>query len=240
MKIERTGPGYALQSDLARLCLPAATRDPDRKFAWTNSICALFLVIGLFGRQAVIHIQLPPPLEEILPTIIEPLVAPPPATVQEVKPNQMAPQEKQEAPQVVVVTPDSPGIRFSVPTLGTLLAPAALSAAPPLRPLRPPDPVAQPVARKQLVTLQNTGLGGERPQPPYPPLALARGQQGTVVLLLSVDAVGVIQTIEVNRSSGFPLLDRGTLEFIKNRWTVPPGDGTRTFEATIRYRLEPN
>jgi len=240
MKTERTGPGYALQSDLARLCLPAATCDPDRKFAWMNSICALFLMIGLFGRPAGIHIKQLPPLEEILPTIIEPVVAPPPTTIVELKPEQVGQQEKQEASQVVVVTPDSPDIHFSVPTIGTLLASAPLSAAPPLMPMRPPVPVVQPVARKQPVTLQNTGLGGERPQPPYPPLALAHGQQGTVLLLLTVDAVGGIQTIAVKQSSGFPLLDRSTQEFIKSRWTVPPGAGTRTFEATIRYRLEPN
>jgi hypothetical protein len=43
---------YALSSDLARLSLPAEYVDSYRNLAWTNSICFLFLVIGLIGLKA--------------------------------------------------------------------------------------------------------------------------------------------------------------------------------------------
>ena len=201
-----------------------------------NSICLLFLVIGIFGKPARIHIR-PLPAEEIIPAIIEPVVLLPPTTIQELKPEQVEQQEKQDTAQVVVVTPDSPDIHFSVPTIGNLIAPASLSTAPPLN---PSAAVTQSVIRKQVMALENTGLGGERPRPPYPPLALEHGLQGTVVLLLNVDAAGSITTINLKESSGFPLLDRGTLEFVKHRWTVPPGAGTRIYEATITYRIETN
>ena len=79
MDANRTSP-CVLRDELARLCLPAATRDPNRKLAWANSICILFLIIGIVGaRPTRISLQSPPPLEEVVPTIIEPMPPPNPA-----------------------------------------------------------------------------------------------------------------------------------------------------------------
>ena len=236
MHTEQIKQGYELKSDLARLCLPAATHDVDRKFVWLNSICLLFLLIGLFGKPASVHIRPLPPPEEVLPTIIEPVVTPP-TTVPELKPEETQP-EKQETPQVVAVVPDSPDIHFSVPTIGNLLVPTELAVAPPLLPLQPPVAIAQ-AASKAVLALDSTGSGGERPKPPYPRLALEHGQQGVVGLLITADATGNITLVEVKASSGYPFLDRSTLDFVKRRWTAPPGAGPRSFEVTIRYRLEP-
>src|SRR5688572_12014995 len=43
---------YQLSSDLARLSLPAEYVDSYRHLAWVNSICFLFLVIGLVGIKS--------------------------------------------------------------------------------------------------------------------------------------------------------------------------------------------
>ena len=230
---------YRLKSDLARLCLPDAARDSDRAFAWMNSICFLFLVIGIFGRPEGIRIRPLPPPEEIIPAVVEPVVLPPPTSAIRVLKPEDSPQEKPDAAQVVIVTPDLPEIKFSVPTIGNLVVPSAMAVAPPLRPMVAPAP--RPVARAekpQPSELNNTGSGGARPQPPYPPAALEHHQQGTVVLSLTVDETGNVATIDVKESSGSQILDRGTLDFVRRRWKVPPGAGTRMFEATITYRLE--
>src|SRR5580704_10142367 len=98
--------GSHLKSELARLCLPAANLDSNRKLAWINSICILFLIIGIVGtRSAAIQIRRPPPLEQIIPTIVEPL-PPPPTTVKEVQPEEQH-EQKSDTPQVVVVTPNA-------------------------------------------------------------------------------------------------------------------------------------
>ena len=77
MQIEPT-PVYELKDELARLCLPQANRDPNLKLAWVNSICILFLLIGIFGaRRGLIAIKPAPPLEEIIPVVIEPITLPP-------------------------------------------------------------------------------------------------------------------------------------------------------------------
>ncbi len=95
---------YALSSDLAKLSLPAEYVDSYRNLAWANSICFLFLVIGLIGLKApkVIH----KPLIEV--TESAPVIFTPPEDQPkpepEVQPDEPAPQDAPvETPQVVTV-----------------------------------------------------------------------------------------------------------------------------------------
>jgi periplasmic protein TonB len=224
---------YELTDDLARLCLPSAHRDPNRKLAWLNSICILFLVIGAFGvKPATISLPPLPPLEDIAPVILEPAPAPPETiTANQLKDESEPPAP--DAPRVVVVVPNAPNITFSVPTIGTLVAPEALAQAPPLNPMQRVAPASQ------LAQLSNTGSGGDRPQPPYPKIALDQGEQGTVTLLMTADAAGNVASVQVKGSSGFPVLDRATLDFIQRHWTLPVGGSSnQLFEASITYKLQ--
>jgi len=229
----RNSPRYELTDDLARYCLPGPNREPNRKLAWVNSICILFLLIGILGARSslITNRPLPANCEEIIPVLVEPVALPQVAT-EEQNPEQKE-QDRPETPQVVVVTPDAPSINFSVPTIGNVMVPNAIAAAPPLSPLRPPAPL-----RSQPVTLQNTGVAGERPQPPYPRIALEQAQQGTVTLVLQADESGKVQSVEVKESSGYPVLDRSTVDYVKRHWTVPAGTGSRVFEATVTYKLQ--
>lgn len=131
------------------------------------------------------------------------------------------------------MTPNSPAINFSVPTIGNVLVPNAIAQAPPIAPLRPAA-----VVRHEPKTIGSTGEGGDRPQPPYPEMALKFGQQGTVVLLLTVNDSGLVESAEIKETSGSPILDRSALEFVKRHWIVPPGKSGRVFEATISYQIK--
>ena len=227
MDANRTLPAYELKSDLARYCLPSANRDAHLKLAWTNSVCLLFLLIGLAGaRRGIIAIKPAPPIQEIVPVVVQPLILPPEATPEK----QETPAEKNDAPPVNVVIPPSPSVSFSVPTIGALVVPANLAVAPPLQPMRP--------QQTQVGSLNATGGGGERPQPPYPPIAKQTGEQGTVVILLDGDAAGNIVNIEVKQSSGFPVLDRATVDFLKRHWRLPTGTDSRRFQTSITYQLQ--
>jgi protein TonB len=229
----RTALGYELESELARTSLHATDRDPDRQLAWVNSICILILVIGILGsRPASIRIKPLPPAEVASAAIVEPL-PPPPQKASEQTSQEQSNEETPDTPQVVVVTPPSPSITFAVPTIGNVLAPAALAQAPPLTPLKRVAPL-----RTRPVVLNSTGGGGERPQPPYPKIALEQGEQGSVTLRMTVDDAGLIQTIEVTQSSGFPVLDHSAMEFVRRHWTVAAGSGARIYEATINYKLQ--
>ena len=80
-------PGYELKDELARFCLPAANQDSNLKLAWVNSICILFLCIGILGaRRGVIAIKPVPPIREEIPVVVQPAVLPPQAIAQ--KPEQ--------------------------------------------------------------------------------------------------------------------------------------------------------
>jgi protein TonB len=231
----RTELGYELESELARTSLHATDRDPNRKLAWVNSVCILFLLVGAIGsKPASVRIRPLPPVEEVSAVIVEPL-PPQPQARSEQQTQEQNNQEQVDTPQVVVVTPEAPSINFSVPTIGNLLVPNAIAQAPPVAPLKRVTPL-----RTQPTVLNTTGSGGDRPQPSYPKIALEQGQQGSVTLRLTVDDAGLISTIEIVQSSGFPVLDRSATDFVKRHWTLPPEKGTRIYEATINYKLQTN
>jgi len=231
----RTKLEYELESELGRASLHATDRDPNRKLAWVNSVCILFLLIGIVGsKPASVRLKPLPPIEQVNAAIVEPL-PPPPQIQAEQQPQEQNNQEPVDTPQVVVVTPESPTINFSVPTIGNLVVPNAVAQAPPVVPLK-----RVAALRSQPTVLNTTGSGGDRPQPPYPKIALEQAQQGSVTLRMTVDAAGLIQAIEVAQSSGFPILDRSAMDFVKRHWTVPPEKETRTYEATINYKLQMN
>ena len=223
MDANRTAPGYELKDELARLCLSTARREPERKLAWVNSVCILFLLIGILGaRQGVIAIKPVPPVREEVPVVVQPAVLPPQAVAP--KPVQA---EQNNQPRVLVVLPNAPNVNFGVPTVGTLVADAALASAP-------------QAATVRIGSLNNTGEGGERPEPPYPPIAEQTGEQGTVVLVLTGDDAGNVISVEMKTSSGFPLLDRATVDFIKRHWRLPTDTVTRLFQTSITYKLQLN
>src|SRR5438552_17170386 len=115
-------PGYALSSELAKLCLPAEFKDSYRRLAWVNSICFLFLVVGLVGFKApkvvVRPLKKPPEIMEVyLPPPEQPKVEP------QVKPEEPEPQEQPaETPEVAIVAAaaDPSAVAFAVPVEGAM------------------------------------------------------------------------------------------------------------------------
>ena len=225
MDANQTTPHYELKDELARLSLPSASRDASQKLAWANSVCLLFLLIGITGaRRGIIAIKPAPPLQEIIPVVVQPVTLPP---QQEVQKTQPAESDDNNPAPVAVVIPQTPNISFSVPTIGSLIVPANLAAAPPLEPMR---------TKTQVGSVSSTGVGGERPAPPYPKMAEQAGEQGTVVLLLGGDEAGNVTSVEVKQSSGYPILDRATQDFVRNHWRLPAGGGL--FQTSITFQLQ--
>ncbi len=210
---------YALCSDLSRLCLPSEFREPHRRLAWVDSICFLFLIVGLVGLKPPKVIVRPlSKVEDVVPVIFTP---PPeqPKTQPEVKPDE--PQEPQDTPldtpQVVTVVAavDSPAVAFAVPVKGAVAVVAARYATPP-PPVNytPPQPVKFD---------PNAATEGSYPPPNYPIMALRNRYQGTVTVEIKVDASGKVTSATVENTSGYGLLDEAALSVVKNRWRFPPG-----------------
>jgi TonB family protein len=228
---------YQLKSELARACLDTPRVHGRRRLAWTNSVCILYLFVGIAGfRPSPPAPILVKPLQEPVPVVIEPLPPPPAPPAAEIKPEeQPKDSDKPAVPNLVLVTPDSPAINFAVPTPGGIVVPFIQAMAPPAE-AAPQRVVAAPAPAPS--TLKSTGEGGDRPLPPYPKMAQDLAQQGTVVLLLTADEAGIITAAEVKESSGSSILDHASVEHVKKHWTVLPGPRGRLFLAPISYTLK--
>jgi protein TonB len=213
---------YALSSDLARLCLPAEYKDSYRRLAWVNSICFLFLVIGLVGLKApqvfhkpVVEIAEPVPVV-FTPPEEEPKMEP------EMKQEESEPQETPlETPQVVTVVAaaDPATVAFAVPVQGAVaVAEARFASAPP--PVAVHAPPAPPVPTR---FDPNATDGGTYPKPDYPSLARRNRYQGTVTLEIFVEASGNVRDVKIRKTSSFPLLDDAAVQVVKQHWRFPPG-----------------
>lgn len=75
------------------------------------------------------------------------------------------------------------------------------------------------------------------PQPRYPALARRRGQEGQVLLRLSVNAAGQVETITIARSSGHDLLDQEAQRTVM-RWRFPSSPAGGTMTQPISFRLQ--
>src|SRR4030095_16776949 len=83
---------YVLRDELAQLCLPTSSRDPNRRVAWVNAVCVFFLAVGLMGVEKPMELVLKFQQEE-------PLIMP----IEDVK----APTPPPETPQLEVLTEET-------------------------------------------------------------------------------------------------------------------------------------
>jgi protein TonB len=79
-------------------------------------------------------------------------------------------------------------------------------------------------------------------QPPYPSASRALGEEGTVELMVSIDARGVVTGVNLLRSSGFARLDAAAIAFALKRWrfeaALQDGQPVATSRRfTIRFNL---
>jgi len=219
--VATSAPGqYALTSDLAKLCLPAATRDANRKLAYTNSICLMFLVIGLIGlKMPQPYVRPLPEVVDIVPVIFTPPDQPPP---QQTDLPEEQPEETQEvtldAPVVAtVVAADPSAVSFAVPVSGpVILAPARFAVAPP-----PPTKRVSSGPTRFVPTGKEVGSFPFMRE--YPRAALIQKLEGNVLLYVIVGEDGVPTSVTIKESSGFPILDRAALDWVRNKWRWGPG-----------------
>lgn len=77
----------------------------------------------------------------------------------------------------------------------------------------------------------------------YPQAAQRAGEEGNVVLRLSIDRQGGLAGLALHKSSGFPLLDKAAAEMARKAFPVPPppaalaGDPL-VLDAPVIFKLE--
>jgi protein TonB len=113
-------------------------------------------------------------------------------------------------------------------------------AAPPPVPVAPPPPVAPPAPPAMSQATSDPVLVGKA-SAPYPVDALRNGDQGTVMLRVTVGADGVPYGIALARSSRSRSLDRAAMTAVRS-WRFRPAmrDGQAvpaTVQIPVSYRL---
>ena len=66
---------------------------------------------------------------------------------------------------------------------------------------------------------------------------LAAFQDGTVVLLVTVESSGVPSSVEIRTSSGHTLLDTAARDHLRRNWRWPSGE-SRLFIVPIKFVLQ--
>jgi periplasmic protein TonB len=179
-----------------------------------------------------------PAHETVLPPTPEPKTdePPPPAPpVQEATPAPAPSEPRREA--AVPITPPhtlpqrppprpQTAARAPMPAAPTAITWPSATAASAAAPLLPAHPVA--------------GMESDRP-PAYPESARRRGQQGRVVLQVSVSPDGLPVTVSVAQSSGYSSLDAAALTAVQ-RWRFVPATRAgapvaATAEVPVTFRL---
>jgi periplasmic protein TonB len=170
-------------------------------------------------RKHEVEVQLVEPPKPSPPKVVPP--KPPPSKHQPVK--------RQVLPQIQSAVPDTPAVS-SAP------AEAPVAAAPVNEPLPlPPEPevVTSPFGRAGYLN---------NPPPHYPSLAARNSWQGTVLLKVRVLSTGRVDEVEVEKSSGYKLLDEEakatvrTWQFNPSKRGSTPIDGWAT--VPIEFKLD--
>jgi protein TonB len=169
------------------------------------------------ARKHEVEVQLVRPPKP-LPPKIEPPKPPPPK-----------PQAKRQVlPQIQTAAPDNP-------TVESAPVEAPVAVAPVAEPTPPPEP--------ETVTAPFGSAGYlNNPPPQYPNTAARNGWQGTVLLRVRVLSSGRVDTVDVQKSSGFKLLDEEakatvrTWQFTPSKRGATPIDGWAT--VPIEFKLD--
>jgi protein TonB len=78
------------------------------------------------------------------------------------------------------------------------------------------------------------------PKPRYPHAARRRGQEGKLLLLVEVLPSGRVGKIEIEKSSGFELLDNAAIDTVKRWRFVPAKRGANPVRAWVKIPVEFN
>jgi protein TonB len=164
---------------------------------------------------------------------------------QESPPPEATPPEPVLVPRV-----DTPPQAPDLPDLPPLPElPVFVEKVAPVAPQIKPETKVQRIARTNDNTARSStgtpsvqnlimGVGeGRQPAPEYPHDALARHQEGTVIIQFMVGTSGEVLSAEVWQSSPYPMLNSEALRTVRGRWHFGAGP-VRLYRVPIRFRIQ--
>lgn len=175
----------------------------------------LFVLI-LAARTVVPQIMEMPMVVDLLPAQEEPPQA---------KPLPMAKPQPAAKPTPAPKTP--------TPKLETTSSEAPAPAAPvaPPAPPAPPAPAAPAAPSVSQARFDADYL--RNPAPPYPALSRRMGEEGKVILRVSVNPQGSADSVEIRTSSGSSRLDESALKTVANWKFIPAKRGDSAIQSWV-------
>jgi periplasmic protein TonB len=183
------------------------------------------LHVGLFLLVMAAKTAVPQVME--MPLIVDLLPTPKIEEAPQAKPLPMA----KPVPVMRKPTP-TPTPKMPAPVLETTSSAApsdnAPLAPPPVTDPTPPAPATPSVsqARFDADYLRN-------PPPPYPPLSRRMGEEGTVILRVSVTPQGTADSVEIRTSSGSSRLDESAQKTVRNWKFIPAKRGDAAIQSWV-------
>lgn len=165
-----------------------------------------------------------------------PKVKPPPPPEVKLQPPPKEVQAYIPPPDIKVATPPPPA---PVHEVQQITPPPKPTPAPITPPAPPPPPPAAPAVPDS----GPLGIGSTHTIPPYPPVALRLGKEGTTTLNISVSASGTVIDATVISSSGDDELDQAAVQWVKTHWKYKPAirngePAAGTVQANVRFTLK--
>lgn len=74
-------------------------------------------------------------------------------------------------------------------------------------------------------------------EPIYPKLAIRRGIEGDLEIVIKVGSDGIVQQVNISRSSGHESLDQATLQAVKS-WIFKPRDASYEVTKKVVFKLK--
>ena len=186
----------------------------------------LGMVVGLHVAAFVLIMAaktVAPQIAE-MPLIVD-LLQPPPVEIKEPVAKPLPVVKPRPVRQPIPKTP-APVIEA---TQSMLSEPEAPIASPPeLKPAPPEPPAAEPLsqARFDADYLKN-------PAPPYPPLSRRMGEEGKVILRVSVTPQGNADSVEIRTSSGSQRLDESARKTVRHWKFIPAKRGETAVQSWV-------
>ena len=151
----------------------------------------------------------------------------PPETLKEPEAKPLPVVRPQPVRQKPVPVPKAP-VPVIETTTSTAPAPATAIAAPPENKAANAAPADESFsqARFDANYLRN-------PAPPYPSLSKRMGEEGKVVLRVSVNPQGTADSVDIKTSSGSPRLDESAQKTVRNWKFVPAKRGDTTVQSWV-------
>ena len=194
----------------------------------------LALIYGLASGLAVRFVEQIPTVLQVdvvkPQQVSRPELPPPPA------PELVAPQNVPQIPVpniVIAHTPPAPNAITAVAVEKPAVAPERPTSTPPAAPVEAASAIAPTLAR---------GIAGTHTTPPYPPLSVRLGEEGTVRLHIALDSGGKIHAVNVLKTSGSERLDSAAVSWVAKHWRYAPAthDGkpvASSVLADVRFDL---